>query len=203
MRRRLYLFLNGILTMPSDTFAWTDRACRWIDANTSHKSEKYEYFSSAIFRRLFQSKRVSEVAEIIAQLSTMDIILVGHSNGCDIISRLLINYTLDIKEVHLIAGACERDFSKNGINKAMQDGRLQDCFVYGSKSDDALKLARNTGKFLRWFGLGYGTLGLEGALKVACKNRVHVLFRNTYRHSTWWDDERFDDTMRLITRGSV
>lgn len=201
MNRRVYIFVNGILTNPLDTQGWTDRACRWIDRYTEHKADRFEYLSGAITRRLFQNARVEKFTEIVSEYVDLDLVLVAHSNGCDIISRFLLKTRLRIKEIHLIAAACERDFSQNGINAAMEAGRLDDCFLYGSKNDKALQLAFNTGKFLRFFGLGYGTLGLKGPKKVACPLRVHRLSMDEYDHSTWFDPNHFENTMRLITRG--
>lgn len=200
MNPKFYLYVNGILTNPKDTKAWTDRAVIWTESlGKPFTARAYEYFCDAILRRLGQSKRVKDVAAIVEKYDELgfDVCLVGHSNGADIICRLLQDYDLKVKEIHLVAGACERDCNRNGINQALYDDRLDKVFLYCSKMDSALKLARNTHWLLGLVGLGYGTMGLEGPVN-ELKADTTVIWRDL-DHSECWDEKHFDETLRLIT----
>ena len=96
-----------------------------------------------------------------------------------------------IEELHLISGACESDFNKNGLNEnALSIGKLS---VYVAGKDKAMKLADS------FFGrlLGYGALG-----KVGPKNMsrvVNVIEKPSFGHSSWFSGENINDTMKLIT----
>lgn len=200
MSDKVYICGNGILTNPGDAKDWNRRAAIWIEEHAKPaRAQPYLYFQDIIFRRLFQQKRVDELIAIVKSFEEdeFDIYLVGHSNFCDIICRLLQKWDGMISEVHLIAGACEANCEKNGINAALKQGRLAKAFIYVSADDSALKSAKLSETILGWAGLGYGSMGLTGPVNRAIRTRV--IRRDSYDHSTWFDDDHFDETMRLIT----
>ena len=203
MREKVFCFIPGILNNPADEHAFTDEGVRWVKKYTPYQAIKCEYFSGVIFRRLWQAARVRKLhADLLPWVKRgAAISLVGHSNGCDIIARHLKQFWIALDEVHLVAGACERDCELNGINRAMECGRLERASVYCSERDGALKLARNTGAVLKFFGLGYGTLGLEGPEHVEFPERVRIINRPR-GHREWFGREHFDETMRLIVRAA-
>lgn len=200
MKPRFYILGNGINVNPGDSRDWNRRGAIWIEQHTDYDAQPYLYFQDALLRRLFQDKRVEEVAEVVRSFRCFnhDVCLVGHSNFCDVICRYLQRHVERILSIHLIAAACESDFNKNGINAAMDLG-LSSAVIFCSKVDHALIAAKDTGRFLKWFGLGYGSLGLTGPINVKYPDRVKVIWRNTFDHSTWFDGCNFDDTMRSIT----
>ena len=104
-KNTVYIFVNGILNFPGDAEGWTDRAVTWINKNTDAKGEKFEYFSGVITRRFRQQYRAIKLSELIEQYDGWTIILVGHSNGCDVILRALKLTKVKIGEVHLVARA--------------------------------------------------------------------------------------------------
>lgn len=120
-----------------------------------------------------------------------EIVLVGHSNGCDVIcDTLKLNPNVQIHELHLISAACEADFEKNGIN-AIKASRV---VIYIATKDKALKLA--TLKPARW--LGYGVLGKTGPANVRLGQRLSIFEEEEFGHSDWFSDTNFDTTMDLI-----
>ena len=164
-RTKFYLFINGILTVPDGRTGWVDRAVTWTESHYGQLAEKYEYFSGALTRRLFQGTRVRECAELLENYRGLDLVLVGHSNGADIACRLLQTTTFRFAEVHLIAAAADADFEKNGLNDALLTGRLGRVALYGSHHDGALRLAQLS-EALSFLGLGYGALGRTGPKNV-------------------------------------
>lgn len=202
MKSTFYFCVNGILTVPGDSEGWTIRANEWIEDRYLGYADRYEYFSGALLTRmLFQARRAREVIKRLKQRAVNhDIVLVGHSNGCEIICRVLKSQEIKCKAVHLIAAACEQDFNKNGLNKAIEDGIVDELHLYTSTSDEALDLARAT-SWLSFFGMGYGLLGSKGPthinLQAILKTEIHR--RDSYRHSTWFDEHHLDETMKLIT----
>jgi pimeloyl-ACP methyl ester carboxylesterase len=205
MAKTLYVFINGILTRPSDPQGWTDRAVTYIQAKCEcGVAEKFEYFSGALTRRLRQGRRVDQVAAIISDYQLDHrIVLVGHSNGCDIILRLLEHYPFLIREAHLFAAAVEKDFNKNGLNEAITDNRLGIAHVYVSRGDEVLKYgAGMTSTLFGWAGFGYGTLGYSGPINIRRNDRVFVHRDDLMNHGSWLTGENFIRSMEFVTRGN-
>ena len=197
-RRQSFLFINGILSNPEDVSTWTDNAETWIERETRYTAEKYEYRAGALTRRIYQGKRVENVITIGKRIGSQNLILVGHSNGCQIIEEVVQKNKLQIKELHLIAGASGHDFEKNGYNKALMTGRIEKIFVYASPKDEALQKAKAT-SLLQWFGLGYGYLGLVGPSRVneSVKDKVVTIWKN-FNHGDWFTKKNFENTMKKI-----
>jgi len=199
--------INGIRTKQIYS-AWPRRFDWWLDANLDEiaVAERYEYECSALFRFKGQRARVDELIEIVNgyKNNDQDIILVGHSNGCDIIQRIL-NMGIHVREVHCFAPAAfEADFSR-----AIERKACKRIFIYGSTNDRALRLARDTqfltrtlSFLLRPFGvpqLGYGWLGLNAAAFAAQHpDIVTDCSNNRFDHSTWFEEQYFDSTMLLF-----
>jgi pimeloyl-ACP methyl ester carboxylesterase len=204
MNKKVYIFVNGILTRPEDTNGWTDNAEVWIERNTGCAATKFEYFAGAVSRRLWQNDRVNKLEDICKKYLGEKIILVGHSNGCDIIERLVTRGLLRFHELHLIAAASEADFIKNGYNKALKQDRVGKILVYHSPNDKALKKARLSTTLFGWMGLGYGYLGLIGPKKVddEVADRVTSVCRRL-DHSEWFVDHEVERTMRTIVHAEV
>jgi hypothetical protein len=197
--KTIWICINGIRTNPSAQDAWTDEMTSAINLRTPDgvKAEKFEYYCSALFRRLGQAKRADELMRRINLYRNADyrIILVGHSNGCDLIARvLLMGVKVDV--VHLFApAACEEDFAR-----AIASRVVRRIHIYGSRNDKALAFASVTKKVIGLLGLGYGSLGLRGdEFARAFPAHVHDHSNHTYGHSTWFEPgARFEATMDLI-----
>lgn len=215
--RTVWVCINGINTLPGDSEGWTDRAVTWLQTRTGAKAEKWEYAAGFITRRLKQQSRAEKIARMIGfyQRSGFAVVLAGHSNGCDLIARVLaLRGTEDddggppffkepVRAAHLVAAAADwGDFSR-----ALDEGDVQRIHLYGSTNDRALLAATVSRACFGWLGLGYGSLGLEGAHH-AMIQRVftggHPVFDHsddTMGHSTWWErGAQFELTMQLLTR---
>lgn len=201
MKQRVYILINGILTRSTDHQDWPERAEDWIQAHGYGLGRPYMYFTGALTRLFYQWKRVKDVIKIMESYAgAFDIILVGHSNGADIICRVLQQSRIHVSEVHLIAGACENQCSKNGINAAIKKGRLDCAFFYCSKNDDALKFAQRSHWLLR-----FGDLGLTGPSKLStlADSRSVIYWRDDLNHCDWWNEKNFESTIRIIVGSSV
>ncbi len=203
--RPVYIVVNGILTNPGDARAWTDRIVTWLHshAHVDVQAEKFEYFASALTRRLRQQRHADELAALIRNYAGRKIHLVGHSNGCDLIIRALKVTHTEIASVHLIAAACDEDFDRNGLNEDLTCEQLGCVHVYTSPDDGVLKyLGRTSRALLGWLGLGYGLLGLVGPKFVTRAERVWRYDRPGFGHSTWFAEEHFVETVNLILKNS-
>jgi hypothetical protein len=214
--KRVFIFVNGILSWPSDADGWTDRAVTWTNIRTESVGEKYEYVCGPLTRRLKQQRRAEGLAKMCRYYANCvgqdphetgpeqpwEIHLVGHSNGCDIILRTLklLPRFMRIKSVHLIAAACEADFDANGLNEKLWNGQLGRVEVYTGGEDHALKFATLTGHFLSPFGLGYGSLGLTGPKNAADDHRIVEHHEPFFGHSTWFEPVQFPTTLTHITK---
>jgi pimeloyl-ACP methyl ester carboxylesterase len=199
MNEQIYILVNGILTNPEDVGSWTDRAEEWIDMHSSFKATKMEYRAGIFTRRLYQNTRVQNLKKICKAYLGDRIVLVGHSNGCDIIQRMATKGTVRIHELHLIAGASDHDFRRNGYNRVLRHGAIDKIFVYVSDADKALKNALLSTHLFGWLGLGYGYLGLVGPTNVdpLVKDRV-IIYKEPMDHSQWFNKHFFEKTMNCI-----
>jgi len=210
-KRTLILAINGI-RVKQDFTAWTRRFDWWLDVHNmggNIVAERYEYTCDALFRFVGQGTRVTELLQIINTYKNdeeydYEIVLVGHSNGNDIIQRLL-NLGIHVSEVHCFAPAAfEADFVR-----AIRMKSFKRMFIYGSPKDRALRAARDASFLTRFlsfilapFGvphLGYGYMGLNGpAFAARFPTIVTDCSQPEYDHGTWFDDEQFEKTMSLF-----
>lgn len=209
-KRTVILAINGIRTK-QDFSAWTRHFDWWVDSNIDGEvvAERMEYTCSALFRFWGQRARADELIEIINGYKNderfdTDIVLVGHSNGNDLIQRIL-NIGIHVKEVHCFSPAAfELDFER-----AIRKKSFKHMFIYGSPADKALRLARDSQFLTRTlsfllspFGvppLGYGYLGLNGACFAARHPGVVTdCSRADFDHSSWFEESNFESTMELF-----
>lgn len=200
--KRVFILVNGILTWPGDSEGWTDRGVTWLQTRTTARAEKFEYACGAILRRLRQQSRAEAIAKMAAyyQQAGFAVSLVGHSNGCDLVARVLAlrcfgsSFLQPIESVHLFAAATD----ERAIHAGLDHADVRRVFVYWSSHDRALHLARISRRLFGWAGLGYGSLGLNpGALRH--RTNVKLIARPAYDHSTWFErGHHFEATMQLI-----
>jgi len=194
--KTVYILVNGILTFPGESDNWNGKGVTWIHLNTPHKAEKIEYFVGPISRVLGQKERSRKLIKTLTYYQGWDIVLVGHSNGCDVILDALAEMGCPrIEALHLISAACEADFDKNGLNFSVCFGWVGLVRVYVAGKDWALKLADTvTGKVL-----GYGSLGKSGPVNLGKATPVETVTEPEFGHSDWFHDDHFAETMRLLT----
>lgn len=197
MKPLVYIFINGIMNNPGCSDNWTDRAVTWMHTNTLPNvipSEKFEYFTGPLLRRVFQQYRANKLTRMLSFYFAKgyEVVLVGHSNGCDIICRVLAEVEHPVKEVHLIAAACDEP--------VYEPGMVGDLFVYIGGQDKAMKLARFSKKLLGKLHLGYGSLGgMDPKLARDKFGEEHVVYHPSFGHSTWFEKGPiFDMTMMTI-----
>lgn len=203
MARRVFIFINGILATPGDSDGWTDRAVTWMHTRTPDGiyGEKFEYATGPLTRRLLQGVRAQAIARMVQfyHRANFEVSLVGHSNGCDLIARVIDGLNVRVRSVHLFAPAADgADFIR-----ARREGSCGHLYLYGSVKDRALGIwARFSRRLLGWAGLGYGSLGIEHAVfAAALPGFVTDCSNDTFGHSDWFArDTHFDDTMRQIAR---
>lgn len=193
----IFIYINGILTKPAQAENWNGKAVTWTHLHTPHRAEKIEYYVGPISRVLGQKKRSAKLVKTLRFYDRDDwrIVLVGHSNGGDVICDALKDSARSVYEritaIHLIAPANEADFDKNGLNAVGAP-----VVVYIGTRDSALKIGSSVGRFL-----GYGSLGKDGP-KNARLPDVRTVFED-YGHSEWFTADNIDRTLQQITGHSA
>lgn len=194
--KTIYLFVNGIATWPGAFTNWNKRAVTYTHTHTENRAEAFEYFCTPLSRPFREDQRAKHFARAVSEYAGKgwNIICVGHSNGAAVILEGLKDLGWPrVEALHLVCGACEADFEKNGLNGALNCGWVGRVCVYVAGMDDALRLAHTIpGKLL-----GYGTLGLHGPLNVAhdVEQLVGELRWRYYGHSDCWLPHNFTKTM--------
>jgi len=206
MSKRVYVFVNGVMTWPGRAGNWNSRAAVHCICYHDTFAITLEYLTlPSITRFLFQRQRAFKLAKKIQQFihkRGWDLYLVGHSNGCDVILDCL--RMLDwprVEELHLISGACEASFALNGLNGALRNNMVGKVHYYIAAKDWPLWVADT------WAGwsFGYGThpLGRSGPLNLdedipSVDKRVVCHVRDDFRHSSWFAEGNFVRTMDLV-----
>lgn len=188
---------------------WCDRAVMWTNTHTDYIADKMEYAASWWGRRFILNKLSRDLAKWCVEYASHDgaeIELCGHSNGTEVIVRCIrelqgASRHIRINRIHLIAGAADESFERNGLNLAMALDVVGTIHVYNTlKPDAVLKLGRWSRRLFGWLGLGYGALGLNGPQHVAreLQGRVHTMAVADRTHTNWFEGGHFEQTMRLI-----
>jgi hypothetical protein len=201
-RPRLIYAIPGIRATTDDTDAWYERLGRLcVDRGVAF--EAYEYHTTALGRRWRQGKRAEAIADRICSLGARyDVTVVTHSNGADLFCRAVLDLPVEFPAVHLFAPACDNDMERNGLNWAVATGVVGHLYIHGSPDDGALAAATWSRRLFGWMGLGYGDLGRVGPTNLApsLRDRVSWHEHRGFGHSTYFDDQHFDATMRGIVQ---
>lgn len=188
MKRIVYIFENGIDTVPGDATGWQARAVRFFAIKFGAFGVAVEYFSGPLLSRIFgQGARARELVAVISEFldAGWQVVLVGHSNGADVIhDALKLLRWPQILAVHLFSAAIDSDMKQEGFDYALRTGQIQRMVIYTGGKDVVL------GFWARLVGwVGYGRLGFTGPqnMSPAAKARVTVVPQPEFGHSSWWE----------------
>lgn len=161
MKPTCYIAINGIHNDPGAADGWTDRFVSWLHwrrGGRDYVAEKWEYHTNFALRWVRQGARAKAIGELVAAYETNGyrVVMVGHSNGCDLIGRVLAA-GVAVDAVHLIAPATDEAL----FEQAIQRKTVRKIHTYGSRNDKALKLGGMSKLLLGWAHLGYGSMGLR------------------------------------------
>lgn len=202
MPRTAIILVNGILTDPRRDNAWTDFSVDWLNNHTAEETVTtgYEYNADILFgpcKNLSRSERIIERVKGYTAHGDR-VILIGHSNGCDIIAHVL--QQVEVDEVHLISPATDEKTLELGIVL----GNVDRVHIYGSTRDLALGLGARLSRIFTLGLGGYGSLGLRGpALEAKWRGVVFDHSNNSFGHSTWIEPvSNLINTLKLICRNS-
>lgn len=197
--RHAYIVCNGILTDSDNVEGWTDIFEDYYQ-NEGYFCSRYEY-TSGLFKSFFQGKRVKDIAKICNRINR-PLNYVGHSNGCDIFSRLIKDTEVRFESAHLFSAATSSDFDRNGFNYGLITKRVKKLYLYCSERDLVLRDLASKTTFLNKIGLGYGTLGYTGPTNVLpqVESRVSTTWKNEFRHSSWFSPENIQESFQLTLR---
>lgn len=198
---RAFFLVNGINTVPGNPRNWNVRGVSWVhNHHEDARAEVVEYLSGPTFSRVWGQKgRAVELAERIKAYSPdmWSRILVGHSNGADVIRDALdLLKWPKIDAIHLFSAAISNDMTKEGFEKPLSDGRIGKLVIYTASRDHVLKFWARLGK-----PFGYGELGVLGPSNYSqmAAMRIQVVPRPAFDHSDWWLPENFDWSMTQAT----
>jgi len=203
---RAYILLPGIRTQTGDNNNWAPQMASDINILCdSAKADEFRYFTHALFHKVGIDGRAGFVVDLAHRywVAGYEPVLVGHSDGCEIIRRAILAGPAIFKAAHLFAAACDADFQANGFNDALLKGKVDRLHLYVSKGDGVLdKFARNSRRFFSWLGIAYGTLGFDGPQNPSVANveRITVDTRQSFTHGAWFEGANWDQTRRAITR---
>lgn len=201
MKRRVYIYVNGILTFPGQADNWNRRAVTWTHLHTGHVAESLEYLAGPVSRIFGQSERAEKLIRKIEfyDRAGFEVHLVGHSNGADVIRDALSLMPAIRARVVLISAAIPADMRRNGLEELLVFGVIDHLTLLVAGNDWALRL----GGLLTGRALGYGRLGLDGPQwpeqnPGVISDQCRVIQEPDFGHGSWFCEDQFDRTMRRI-----
>ncbi len=203
--RFVYILVPGIRTATGDNSAWCVRMADDImRARPEAKATEFRYYAGPLTRRIKQARHARQLASVIEQWARAGFkaVVVGHSNGCDLIERAMRLVTVPVYALHLIAAASDNDFCRNGYVEKLLSESIHEVHVYYSASDAVLSRAARASRLFGFLGLGYGSLGELGPVNVPASiigTAVRLHKRAYMGHSDWFSGAHYADTMDAIT----
>ncbi len=198
----------GLLSVLNSLFGswrsnWPNEAIVKIHQETPCKAQTLLYTTIPLLAGLTRRWRAMQFAKLIKSYKGWNIHIIAHSEGtATVLSALRHLDWPDVETLHLLNGAADANFERNGLNSALCHNRIGKVFVYIADKDVAMKI-EDTAIGLLMFGISWNDLplGLSGAKNVAqglwdC--RVIQKHWKNYGHSTCFEPKRFDSTMLQI-----
>ena len=209
----IFLFERGINGWASIIGAWNNwpnQAIVWTHTKTSAKAQTLSYFTGPFTAGLTRHRRAQAFSKLMRAYTVQNwnVHLVCHSEGTATgLEAMRLAGWPKIETVHLICGACDSNFERNGLNYALRTGKIGKVFCYRADDDGAMKL-EDTVLGLAMFGISWNDLplGLSGPVNVgAGLMGVKVLEHHwpDYGHSTCFEPSHFIDTMELVMENSL
>ena len=188
-----------------DSRDWPVQLSIWINTKTPFKAQAQFYFTTPLTVDWNQKRRSKSFGEIVRAYSDAGfrVNLVGHSNGTRVIlDGLRAADWPTVATIHLLMGACDADFNRNGLNWALRENKVERVISYIADNDMAMR-CEDTLIGLRLFGLPWKDkpLGLVGPVNVdpsipeSRRPEVHLA---GYGHSTCWDAGHLQNTIQMV-----
>lgn len=211
--KRICFFIRGISGHPDDFLEWEQRAADWCITEHGVPARAISYhtdFWSVWMKRRFRAQRF---AKVLRKYSVRDyrITIVGHSEGTVVATDAIKFGVGRIEALHLVCGACDSDFERNGLNRAIRAGQIGKVVCYTAGRDWAMRWENLLlGRLLFGISERTGPLGLVGPRNPpdAWPNREKVSevtdapWRH-YGHGECFEHDNFERTMRQILGGQI
>jgi pimeloyl-ACP methyl ester carboxylesterase len=211
--KSIVFFVRGIAGNPDNFLEWEQRAADHTIIQYGIPARAISYhtdFWSVWMKRRYRAQRFSKV---LRKYSVRDyrITIVAHSEGTVVaLDAMRLAGWPRVEQVHLICGACDSDFERTGLNRALRAGQVGRVTCYNAGRDWAMCFENLIlGRAL--FGISGGSwpLGLVGPRNVSsfllpCRvTEVTDPPWRHYGHSECFDGENFERTMRQILGGQT
>lgn len=208
MNGEIVFFVRGIAGNPDDFLEWEQRAADHCIKTYGVPARAISYhtdFWSVWMKRRYRAQRF---AKVLRGYSVLDyrITIVAHSEGTVVaLDAMRLAGWPRVEQVHLVCGACDSDFERNGLNRALRAGQVGRVTCYTAGRDWAMRF-ENLILGRLFFGISARTwpLGLVGPRNVSsfllpCRvTEVADAPWRHYGHSECFERDNFERTMRQV-----
>lgn len=204
--RTVFLFERGILGWGAIVGQWSDWPNQAVMATNKRfghdRAQALLYFTLPFTAGITRPWRSKWFGQMLAGYRGWRIVIAAHSEGtATVLDSLRRDKWPYVDRLHLICGACDSDFQRNGLNFALQTQKIGKVITYRAGKDQAMKL-ENLRLGRSMFDIHSNPLGYKGPENVADGVRVggHLeeVEWDTFGHSTCWEDVHFQETMKEI-----
>ena len=189
MNRTAYIFVPGIYNRPGNPHAATDRAVTWVHVNRPGAvAEKYEYAAGVLTRHVSNKRLAQSLAALVDSypIDRFSVVLVAHSNGCEVARRALMLSERPANWVHFFAPAVDSNPRKHKLHKLLENGQIGFLRLHVAALDRVLAH--------RYLG---GMPAAKVAAQFAEERHTHVA-EHDCGHVGFFSTENFEDTMVRI-----
>jgi len=206
--KAIVFFVRGIAGHPDDFLSWEQQAADYTIIHHGIPTRAISYhtdFWSVWMRRRWRAQRF---AKVLRKYSIRDyrITIVAHSEGAVVaLDAMKLAGWPRVENVHIICGACDSDFNRNGLGHALRIRAIAKVICYTAGRDCAMRFENLVlGRLL--FGISARTwpLGLVGPRNVStfllpCRvTEVCDPPWKYYGHSECFDGDNFKRTMQQM-----
>lgn len=201
--------LNMMLPVPGINYdldtGYLVPVCAQINKLPDWKSHAYPYITNEFTVEIDEMKRAEELGKLLVSYNgCFRLHMMAHSNGTRVVVSAIQYSKVQLETLHLICGAIDADFDKNGINDLMMLGRIKNVFVYWAEKDSALRIENTLpGKVLFELPITSQPLGLSGPLKVNQLDKVKIISWPDFDHSTCWEADNLSNTVDQVINNTT
>ena len=202
--KTVWFIVRGVAGVPGDMLEWEMKVRDQIIQSTERPAVAISYGTTPLTVWMRRKWRALRLAHVLRGYTARDwrIHVIAHSEGTvAILDALRLLGWPRVEALHLVCGACDSDFNRNGLNWALRTGGVGHVQVYIAGEDHAMKWEDLVlGKLL--FGIPERSrpLGLNGPRNVdgeySTKVKIHRESPwDNWGHSTCWEGRNLDKTV--------
>jgi len=205
--KTIWFVIRGIAGHPSDQLEWEYEGRDILILTTGRPAVAVSYATTFLTVWNRRHWRARQFARVLRKFTARDyrVHILAHSEGTVVaVDSMKLAGWPRVESVHLVCGACDSDFHRNGLNEAVRTGCIGRVHCYMAGEDEAMWWENlDLGKILFGIPLRSRSLGLKGPRNVDDAVRSQIIEHrdapwDNYDHSTCWETGKIEATLLQV-----